>query len=308
MARSFLTEIEHQYGIRISKYYALRDVYRIETTRKEDLCLKPYRIPAGEVRFITAVLNHLVQNGFLYSPRLFLTYRQSPYFQYGNNFYMLTNWVNGKSPIFQDMRQLRKSVRTLARFHRHAESLNIIEVPDGRLRVWSLKKRFECAKQTIQKDYGGDDSRKRIAVEMCERALEMLTNESVTKALEREAEAKAFVHGDYNYPNLVVDQHNHHHLIDFDNTSYHARMEDLAHIIHRNYPWRNDGAIRLIDIYNRVRIIEKNDIYLLVALLYEPYPLIRAIQQKKRHPHLNDIVMPSVSTFKQYSNFLTTLL
>jgi CotS family spore coat protein len=304
---SLLAEIEHQYGIQINKCTKVKDVYRVETKQHGSLCLKSYRVSIEEVQFIAVVQEYLIQNGFLYSPRVFLNRDGLPYIQTHGACYMLTNWVNGQNPRYQNIKQLKKSVRTLAAFHSHAKYISI-SAPKRRFRVFSLEDRFKSTYSAVKK-YDDRDSAKRDAMlHLCKQALEQFEDAHVQKAILHEAKIKAFVHGDYNYPNLVVDAQGNHQLIDFDNTSLHVRMEDLAHIIHRNYPWQADGAFRLIDVYSHVRPIGKDELRLLVALLHEPYPLIRAISQKKQHPGLAIPSVPNRNSLERYSRLLCTEL
>lgn len=108
-------------------------------------------------------------------------------------------------------------------------------------------------------------------------ALHFLRGNDAQAAIRREIRAKAYVHGDYNYHNIVVDSSGHYNLIDFDKTALQVRMYDLAHIMYRICPWNDDRASRLIEIYDRARPLSRGDIRLLVALLCLPGSLIRSI-------------------------------
>jgi CotS family spore coat protein len=301
---SLLSDIEHAYGIQVRKCKKVKDVYRIETKQSGPLCLKQYHVSAEDIQFIAAIQSHLTQSGFLYSPRILLTREQKPSFQKDGAYYMLTNWVDGCAPLFKDENQLKRGVHTLAHFHRYAKRIACPIIPDTRIRVWNLENRFRYARQVVETGYNTDTARQFAIIELCEQALEQLANAHVHSAIEHEARVRAFVHGDYNYPNLVVDEHGRNQLIDFDNTSCYVRMEDLAHIIHRNRPWNVDGAFRLIEEYDHVRPIRKGDFHLLITLLYEPYPLVRAIKQKRRHPGIVNPTVPRAYILKRYSRQL----
>lgn len=303
---SWIRDIEKAYGIDILRIRAVKDVYQIHTRRHGLQCLKPYDFCDEDVEFIARVQQHLVDTGFSFGPKTLLT-RDNRMFTHANGHrYMITNWVQGQSPSFRFAAQLKESVRQLARFHKHAKHLSVPTIPQRRLKVWHLEDRLKRTRQIIKNMYQGLLSKE--FAELCEESLLQVTTSSVRQAVGREFERKAFVHGDYNYSNLVMDTKGRHHIIDFDNTSLNVRMEDLAHVIHRNYPWDVDATLRLIECYDCVRSIGQDDLLLLRALLYEPYPIMRAIGQRGLHTRQFKSMLPSRATLNHYSKRLHQLI
>jgi CotS family spore coat protein len=301
---SLQTELEHQYGIEIRQWRDMKDVVCVETQKHGHLCLKPFHFPAEEVQFIADVLQHLERKGFPYSPRMQTTRQGQYWMSYGHRRYILTNWIHGQAPAFEHPTQLRKSVRTLARFHKHAQNMDATCIPIGRNRVPNLEKRFRDAEGRIGLNHDKVKDTKPFQ-EICREAIRHLKTANAKRAIAAEAACTAFVHGDFNYPNIVVDEHKHHQLIDFENTSHYVRMEDLAHIIHRNHPWQADGGLRLIEVYDQVRPIHGDDLRLLVALLCEPYPLIRMLRQKRP---IRSGTLPAAAVIVKYATSLRKLV
>jgi Ser/Thr protein kinase RdoA (MazF antagonist) len=127
------------------------------------------------------------------------------------------------------------------------------------------------------------------------------------EAVKHEASVGAFVHGDYNYPNLIFDRERFIHLIDFENTSHQVRMTDLAHILHRNVAWMGDETLRWIEYYDRTRPLSSGDKHLLFALLHVPYPLVRAIRLHKCRQKIRN-AMPKAKMIDQYVSSLRKII
>lgn len=297
---SLRRQLEHQYEIQIIQWHDQKDVARVQTLKHGDLCLKPFQFPAEDVQFIADVQTHLQRSGFLYSPRMFVTRHGHSWLKYNNHRYILTNWIAGQSPSYKRHSQLRKSVRTLAVFHQYAQNLGTVCMPAARDRIHTLEQRFQEADACIAENRSRVRESRAFRA-LCDEALRHLRTAAAQRAIFAEATTKALVHGDFNYPNLIVDEQGHHQLIDFENTSHYVRMEDLAHIIHRNHPWELDGTKRVMEVYNHVRAISQDDLRLLVALLCEPYPLIRTLRQRR----FSDVrEMPRATRLEQYARGL----
>lgn len=275
-----VSRVEHTYRIEIVDWKPVKDVYRLRTRDHGILCLKPYDLPVEEVEFIAAVQEHVRRDGFRFAPRTLYTRNKNVGFEAKGIWYMLTPWVTGASPFFRNISRLHQGVRSLAQFHKSAHNLSVRATPMKRIKVRGIKQQFEHQIRKIEQNYRGCCAE--ILKDLCTASLSQLETSKVKGAIDHEAEVKAFVHGDYNYPNIIQDKRGQYHLIDFENTSLRVRMEDLAHLIHRNAPWQGEKALRMIDTYDRIRPMSENDLQLLIALLYQPYPLIRAIQNRRQ--------------------------
>jgi CotS family spore coat protein len=296
------SDIEQEYGIKILKQLKVRDVYKLITQNHGILCLKSYNIPEMEIRFIVQVLTHLVASDFRYGPKILSTLSQSPWITRNEVHYMLTNWVVGQNPDFDKRIHFKKALRILAKFHSVAQGLPNQHIPEARIRYNKLWERFTSYRNIL-----GQNSKMEPFISNCNEALEQLNRTTVVKAIDQEQAAFAFVHGDFNYPNLILDRSRSIHLIDFDNTSLNVRMQDFSHILHRNFPWRGKEILCWIEYYNRKRSLSKEDLHLLHTLLLIPYPVIRAFQLQKRLQHAK-IVLPTSKQVRNYMNELKRML
>jgi len=297
---SIWSRVEHWYGIKILQTHQIQDVYRIRTANKI-YCLKSYDFPEEEIRFITRIFSYMDEQGFTHGQKAYPTIENSAYITHNGISYTLTNWIYGQRPDFSIINDYKKGVRTLANFHIIAEGLPAEEAPIARIRYSGLNPLFAEYKQLLSLN----TSTRHLAA-LCEDALVHLQQPKVLEAIDKEQRLSAFVHGDYNYPNLIKDQKRQIHLIDFDNTSLNARMIDLSHILHRNCLWNGVEMLRWIDYYHQYRQLSSADRNLLYALLVAPYHVVRnikigGIENAKR-------VIPTQSRMRKYQKELRTLL
>jgi CotS family spore coat protein len=296
------SDIEKEYGITITKWVKIRDVYQVITQNHGILCLKSFAIPASEIRFIAQVINHLSETGFKYSPRILLTLNQSPWITSNETHYMVSNWVVGEQPDFNNKNHYKKALRILAKFHSAAQGFPYPDAPEARSRYNKLRKKVTSYRKILS-----EFPKMEHLISTCDEALDCLNLPTVVKAIEQEQAASAFVHGDYNYPNLVQDTSHVIHMIDFENTSLNVRMMDLSHILHRNFPWQGKETLRWIEYYDRKRPLSREDLHLLYSLLLVPYPVIRALLRKRQVQH-NRNVLPTARLVRNYANELKRVL
>jgi CotS family spore coat protein len=296
------SDVEQEYGINILKKVKVRDVYKLFTQKHGILCLKSYNIPEPEIRFIAQVFTYLTENDFMYGPRILLTRSQSPWITRNEVHYMLTNWVLGQNPDFDKRTHFKKALRILARFHSVAQGLPTQHVPETRIRYSRIEERIISYRNIL-----GEYPKMGRLISISNEALEHLNRPIVVKAIEQEQAAFAFVHGDFNYPNLILDRSRSMHMIDFENTSLSVRMQDFSHILHRNFPWQGKETLHWIEYYNRKRPLSTEDLHLLHTLLLVPYPVIRAIRLKKRLQY-GKFVLPTSKQVRNYTNDLKRLL
>jgi Ser/Thr protein kinase RdoA (MazF antagonist) len=295
-------DLEQEYGIHILKHVSVRDVYQIYTLDHGVLCLKSYDIPEPEICMIVQIIQYLAESGFSHGPKILFTHSGSPWITRNEVHYMLTNWVMGANPDFGERKLFKKALRLLARFHSIAQSFPVEHISEARIKYHKLQKRITASRDLLAEQRGMGRF-----VSMCSKALKHLDNTIVVNALTMEQEDTAFVHGDFNYPNLVLETSGTMHMIDFDNTSLHVRMEDFSHILHRNYPWQGKEICHWIEYYDRKRPLSNEDLHILYTLLLVPYPIIRALKSHNRNV-LAKMVLPTNNQVRDYRKELKSLL
>ncbi|GIP39122.1 hypothetical protein J31TS4_24020 [Paenibacillus sp. J31TS4] len=294
--------VRRQYGKRVAAFEKYRDVYRLRLAGHGNRCLKPSGSNERDAIYLSRVYRHLAQKGFNRGPRTDLTTRGKMYFEWDGTYYMLTKWINGRPPRLKKKKEWRQAVALLARFHRTAEGLDTADAPPSRLRYDGLQHQVEQYRQRLEKEL--NISR---LLAMCDLAAERLNDPLAKEAVQKEKDAGAFTHGDYNYPNLVLDSQRRLHMIDFENSSHSPRMSDLAHLLHRNCGWDAERTLEAVRLYHKHRQLSIQDRHLLFALLLIPYPVIRKLRLGKR-AGTGRIPVPSSQTINKYVRGLRKLL
>jgi Ser/Thr protein kinase RdoA (MazF antagonist) len=295
-------DFESEFGLRIQRKKQVRDVYQVVTTTKHTLCYKPYHFTEDEVAFIRGIFVHLDNKGYRYAPKPIDGPNNNLWTFHRGQYWLLTNWVKGRSPDFSRNSELNKALRTLASFHKHAEGLSAEKIPENRIR-YEQPKRLPDEYRAEIRDYGGLER----YIDLCNQAESYSVEPEITGAIEKERAAGAFCHGDYNYPNVVLDRSRHIHLIDLENASMNVRMTDLAHILYRNFPWDAKALLRAVEHYDSTRPLSAEDRHLLYMLLLLPYPLIRCLRRygQKYHGHIE---LPSGKSLASYADHLRKLI
>ncbi|MCZ8515361.1 phosphotransferase [Paenibacillus filicis] len=297
---SIQSPIEEMYGIKVKEAVNVHDVIRIQTAT-DTYCLKKYDFPEDKVRFITRIFSWLEQSGFTRGQRALPTLMHSAYATYDGSHYTLTNWVDGRKPDFQHVDELKQAIRTLAKFHKISKGFPIEEAPPSRILYSNLYHGITGYRNELIL-YKHTEH----LVPLCDEALEYLSHPFVVEAIAAEQRVSAFIHGDYNYSNLVKDKRSKLHVIDFDNASLNVRMKDLSHILHRNFVWDASGMLHWIDYYQQKRQLSQYDLTLLYALLINPYPVYRSIKiSGLRHAKS---VIPTKTQLKRFKRELRALL
>ncbi|TCZ81158.1 hypothetical protein E0485_02460 [Paenibacillus albiflavus] len=295
------TQINTFYNLTITKIEPVKDVYKLHTKQNGILCLKCYNTSSADMDFIAQVFTHLKNKDYPYAPIIFPTRTDTSWFRIKDTYYMLTNWVNGVSPNFNHRRAIKKAVIALAKFHQYAEGLPKEIIPPSRQHLHKLSEKIALYKQILETKLSTNEAKP--LLDLCDQASFYLRDEQSVTALQQEAAAGAFTHGDYNYPNLV--KYNHHlYLIDFENCRHLTRMTDLSHILHRNFAWNGSTTLRFIDYYENYRPLPREHRHLLAALLHIPYPVIRDLNLKRQ----TAIRLPSTYQIDKYVRYLKRLL
>ncbi|WP_079909923.1 aminoglycoside phosphotransferase family protein [Paenibacillus sp. 32352] len=299
---SLWPELEARHGIQITGIKKVRDVYRLKTLSHGYLCLKGYKVTEDEMRFITHVLQYLESAGFDKSPRVLPAEDQVCWHTWESGHYTLTNWVIGRHPDMTSRSDFKKTVRTLAKFHRHAAAFPEGIAPESRIRYGRQTEQLAEYIQLLQSYKGMEHY-----IALCNIVMSDLRQPGIVRAIEQEQAQRTFVHGDYNYPNLIINSTGRLQMIDFENTSLHLRMQDLSHVLHRNFPWQARSMLRWIEYYDSKRTISKEERLLLRLMLLTPYPVVRSLRLNQPLNRL-DPPLPSGRHFERYIRDLDVLL
>lgn len=255
-----------------------RNVYKVHTTDKI-YAFKVYDWPAA-INFHITLLHQLDKNGFRQFPKVITTLDGSGSVEMGDMSYVLSEWIEGVQPSFSNIEHLKIASAFLALFHRAAKAPEqevMKNVPNaflypttfhdmqvGPYRIGVVKNRLnEWVKQ-----FGTDPLR--IALERMEYAEYFFPIDSYKELVTSERKENTFIHGDYNYSNLIFSPEGKVYLIDFDGSHYCVRISDLLSLCHLHMGENAEMLLDILKSYHRVRPLTLTEFEIVKNQLFVP--------------------------------------
>lgn len=272
-------------GLKVKQIIPVRSVYRI-VTDKGFFCLKKLRFSLEEMDFIFGAVEHLKSKGF---KNVFNIIRQkdgSNFLDFKGEKYFLTEWVDGRECDFLNPMDLETAIEVLAKLHNASEGYRPAVCPANRdyLGKWpeNFQKRIgemEDMKQKVlkKKDKSEIDRIYMDYVDMCikdaKEAVAMLEDSGYRELTAEAAEKQGFIHHDYAHHNILHTFDGKTCVVDFDYCIRDIRVHDLGSLIIRNMKrcnWDTDKAVAIIESYDRLNPISKNELRILVPFFLFP--------------------------------------
>jgi len=271
--------LKDEYGLVPQSISQYKTTLRV-TTSQGDFAVKSYSWK-DKVPFITSMLSHLRNKGFLHLLQIVPSAEGKLYTEIDDKRIIVTRWVQGNTPNWSNLNSLKQAAELLAQFHHHA--VGLITPPRGtkgtvdeliyppswvfmsvgqyrnghilcRLLEWERQHGFDWLKQ---------------AVDITEQALRTFPADDYAQLIEEERRNYAFVHGDYNYSNVVCTDNQRLTMIDFDGCSLNARITDLAFLI-QLHGCEPNRARMILNSYTSIRPLSLIESRVLYSLLQIP--------------------------------------
>lgn len=118
------------------------------------------------------------QHGFTRGQRAYPTLLQLAYTTYDGFHYTLTNWVGGAKPNFQQVDELKKAFRALAKFHKFSEGFPMEGAPPFLILYSHLNQDIACYRNELTL-YKPTEH----LVPLCDEAMERLSHPFVVEAI-----------------------------------------------------------------------------------------------------------------------------
>lgn len=283
MMREF--EIERQFNIKIELIRPNKGIYYLKTNRGER-CLKRINFGAQKLLFVCGAKEHLISNGFTKVDRYFLNTDGEPYALVNEDLYTLTEWIQGRECDFHNIDEVEIAAKGLANLHEASKGYDPPENSKlksdlGRWphlmekRIKALDKMRDMARKKSNKSefdltyIKTMDYYKALAA----RAHNILITSDYDSICAETELNKSFCHHDYTYHNIILNDKNDVHVIDFDYCKREVRTYDIANfmtkVLKRNQ-WNIEFAKRIINAYNSISELKENEYRLIFAFLVFP--------------------------------------
>ncbi|KPU44564.1 spore coat protein S [Oxobacter pfennigii] len=283
-------EIAKQFNLQLESISPTRGVYLIKTN-KGTKCLKRLNYGVQKLLFIYGAKEHLIKNGFPNVDRYMLACDGNPYVEYGDDLYVITEWIDGRECNFRDAHETKKAASAMAKLHEASKGYEVIDGAKlksdlGRWHHLMVKRRDGLKKMKSMAEGKLDKSEfDRLFIEHVElyvgianEAIDTLERSKYDDVVKDTLLKKSFCHHDYTYHNIIFDKKDELHVIDFDYCKYEIRAYDIASflikVLKRN-DWNFDICIDLMNEYDNASTISDEEYMVILAFLKFPQRLWR---------------------------------
>lgn len=281
-------QVLQNYGLKVEDVQPLGRVWKL-TTATGNKALKKLSCNDVRVVFIYSLLEHMARKGFSRTPRFIRTEYNTPFIRRDNEYYILSDWIEGREVNFKVHSELILAVEELARFHLAAEGM-CLEQGTEVLNNWGTwpNKFAERNNDLHQYYYFAQNAEKKGLfhqlyldhfshfANQAGIAVELLNKSSYTQLVE-DGQLKGIVcHRNYQEENILMNPQGNLHILNFDMAIQDLRIYDLGSLLQRvmiKNKWDFDLSRELIETYEMVNPLATAELEVLLAVLYFPHQI-----------------------------------
>ncbi|NJD01779.1 MAG: CotS family spore coat protein [Ruminiclostridium sp.] len=284
-------EIAAGYGLDLKNIVPYKDTYLIYTDKGRKI-LKRMMFSSERILFIHGAKEHLVKNGFENVDRYVKTIKDEPCFTFDNANYVMCDFLEGRECNFDNDNEARKAAELLASMHSASKGYKApggskIQDELGRLpayfnkRLEDIKKLRKLAKKGKSKfDHMFLDNADYF-IGLGEQAVTELENSRYGNLVNEARTDGSFCHHDFTHHNIICNE-DAFSLINFDYCCFELKIYDLANLIRRKMRkcnWDMDKAILILDGYNSVERLSRDEIAVMKLILQFPQKFWRVVNR-----------------------------
>ncbi len=278
-------EIERQFDIKIETIKANKGVYYLKTNKGER-CLKRINYGPQKLLFVYGAKEHLIKNGFSNLDRYYLNINDEPYALVNEDLYTLSEWLEGRECDFRNIDEVKIAAKTLAGMHEASKGYDPPE--NSKLKSDLGRWPHLMEKRTKSIDKMKDIIRKKnikndfdmiylksmeFYRDLGKQALQTLKESNYYELCMVAEQEKTFCHHDFTYHNIIIDNNEKPHIIDFDYCKREVRTFDISNFmikVLKRVDWNIDFAKAIIESYNSVCKLRDDEYKVLYAYLQFP--------------------------------------
>lgn len=274
------------YPFEIKSIVRARSAYRVETD-KGLVCLKKIRHGKNKVYNGNLLVEQLNVNGFTNTAKYIKTKEGKVQINYKKNIYFCTEWIDGKECDLNDIQEASNCIKVLAEFHKASENLdinafnirnNIINWPLIFTRALRDMEKYKIVIERKKLKSKFDDMYYDAIDGFYNRgmvALKYLNQSNYHTISKNNMDKKIICHDSFYYQNIIKKEDKY-YLIDLDSIAFDLKVNDLGKAIRRlmyktSYQWDFSKAKVLIEAYNSVNQLSKEEMEVMFCLLIFPH-------------------------------------
>jgi CotS family spore coat protein len=239
-----------------------------------------------DIYLMQGMTEHLRKNGFTNTFDIVLHENNEILITYEGNQYYLSRWMDGRESDYLNLLDIKNSIEALAKFHIGAEDFQTSH-GEGQRRLYGKWKQgfmqklneIEEAKESIALE--GNRSYAQMVIQYltssikdAKSAIALVEKPFYGKINARDEAKKGFIHHDYGFHNILHTFDNQTFIGGLEKCAFDIRMHDLGHFIFRlmrRTGWDMEAAMNMIDYYNEIYKLEKQDYEILAAYFTFPH-------------------------------------
>ncbi len=286
--QSLEKSIEQFYGMSVRNLNPYRDGYLVFTPSKK-LFIKKTNLGSERILFVHGAKEHLRRSGVENTDRYVETFDGRPFIEHEGSIYVMINAVEGRECDFDDRSDIKESAVSLASIHSTSKGYAPpagAKTQDelGKLPVSFSKRLDEIRKLKKIAARGKSDfdilfiNNADNFLRIGEEANRMLNGPEYSRLVEEARQSRGFCHHDYTYSNLIFTQ-NGLFVINFEYCRFELKVYDIANFLRRKMRkcnWLIDEATFILDVYQSVEKLSRDDFYVLGIMLRFPQKFWRA--------------------------------
>lgn len=284
-------EITSNYGLEVKNIVPFKDTYMVQTDKGSKI-LKKMLFSPERILFIHGAKEHLANKGFANIDRYLTTIKGEPCFNFDNASHVLYDLLEGRECNFDNDIEVRKAAQLLASMHSASKGYRPLDgskIQDelGMLPAY-FNKRLEDIKKLRKIAKKGKSRFDHMFLEnadyfigMGEQAAVELEKSSYASLINEARAEGVFCHHDFTHHNIICSEERF-SVVNFDYCCFELRIYDLANLIRRKMRkcnWDMDKAVLIVDGYNSVSQLNRDEIAVMKLILQFPQKFWRVVNR-----------------------------
>jgi len=327
-----LTTVMCKYKFDLVSAEKFRTTYKV-ITNHGNFCLKRMKHGRNKVKNACILTEELLSNNFTNTGKYFRTKDGDFYVRYKKNIFYLTEWLEGEECDLNNIDEAVSCAKLLAQFH-------FISNKIGRNK-FHLRSNLKNWPNIFTSNLNNIEKFKRIIISKRIKnefdvlflenidvfynrgvsAINMVNKSQYYKLSKIANDEKTICHNSFYYQNIIKNKEEY-FISDFDSIMIDLQISDLGKFIRRlmfnkNYGWNFDFAKILIEAYNSINKLNKEDLEIMFALIIFPnkfwklgqkrYIKLRKWSETKYLHKLNRIIEYNETQEKFFNDYLIFL-
>lgn len=274
--------IEYSYSLRISSIKPCRAGYILDTDQGKTY-LRKVQCSENRLKFVHAVKEYLIKNGFDKLDKYLVTNEGNPYIEIDSYIYTMTPFIDGRECEFSDDNDTVRASIALANMHKASKgfkySIDTDIISDLGKLPENLTKRYDeiiRMRRKAERERGSFDYIYLDCVDkfikLAEESLSILEGPEYPRLVKKTRAEGVICHHDYSYQNIKM-KGNITYITGFESCMEEVRVYDLVNLLRRKMRkcnWNPMKASMLLVAYSKIEPVTKDEKTVMKAMLLFP--------------------------------------